>query len=152
MPRRTVTRCARRGVAADELDQLVEHNLVHGDCFDVFDLDCRADFARPWAVWRDEITRRWSAAYPGSRPMAAYLLGEIEPPAWVHELPALRRPMRPIRGISIELPDTGWHRLAPELVHLAAIGIVGDDEYGLAVERLDSGCPLAPRYQAIAGR
>lgn len=150
MPRRTAPRCGRRTVAADQLDTTVEWNLAVGECFGFADLENRAEFARPWAVWGAEITRRWVDAFPGSRPMAAYLLGELSAPSWCHELPGLRRPLRPIRGVDIKLLDVGWHRHLPELEHLADIGVVVDDEYDRAMERLESGDPLAGHYRSIA--
>jgi hypothetical protein len=111
-------------------------NLVDGSAFGVFDIHTRGEFARPWAKWGDEITRRYVAGFPGSRPMAAYILGQLQIPAWQHELPGLRRPLRPIAGLEVAIPDMGWHKLVAELEHLAAIGIVDDDEYDRAVERL----------------
>jgi len=138
MPRRTVQRCTRRSVAAGQLDATIETNLLYGECFGAFDIEQRTEFARPWAAWRDELTARWVEAFPGSRPMAAYLLGEITPPVWQHPLPPFRKPMRPISGIAVSISDTGWHRGLPELDHLVEIGLVDDDEHDLAVERLAS--------------
>lgn len=151
MPRRTVQRCIRRSVAAGQLDQTIEMNLLHGECFGCFDLDHRIDFVRPWATWRDELTARWIEAFPGSRPMAAYLLGEIAPPVWQHKLPALRRPLRAITGIDVSMADVGWHRWTPELEHLVEIGVVDDDEHDRALVRLASPDPIDHRrYRTIA--
>lgn len=150
MPRRSVTRCERRSVSADQLDALVERNLAYGDAFGAFDLESRAEFARPWARWGEEITRRWVDAFPGSRPMAAYMLGEITPPTWMHELPALRKPLRAIRELDIELLDIGWHLFLPEAEHLADIGVVDDEEWDRAVARLESADAIDHRrYRAI---
>lgn len=151
MPRRTVTRCTRRTVAADQLDALVEWNLTAGECFGAFDLESRGEFARPWAVWADEITRRWSEAFPGSRPMAVYILGELPAPSWCHRLPGLRRPLRPIRGVDIEMLDVGWHRLLPEAEHLADIGAIDGDEYDRALARLAADDAIDHRrYRPVA--
>jgi len=151
MPRRTVTRCGRRVSNDTQLDQITELNLTTGDCFEFGDFLKRVEFTRPWARWRDELTARWIDAYPGSRPMAAYIVGEIPPPAWQHDLPGLRRPLRPISGVDVVIADTGWHRLAPELDHLVALGIVDDDELELAEIRLASVNPIASdRYRSIA--
>jgi hypothetical protein len=151
MPRRNAPRCGRRTVAANSLDQLVEHNLCHGDCFGFADLTTRAEFARPWAMFGEEITARWIEAFPGSRPMAAYILGEIEPPPWAHDLPALRHPLRPIRGVEIVMPDTAWHRRLPEVEHLAALGLLDDQEHEAAIERLDNADRIdPPRYRPLA--
>lgn len=154
MPRRNAPRCPLRGSAADEsLDDTVEANLTGGDCFGHWDLRTRVEFARPWAKWGEEITARWRAAFPGSRPFAAYVLGEITPPSWRHELPALRRPLRKIEGCSVEIADCGWHKTIAELEHLDALGLIDDDEWDAATERF-----CAPdwsyhgRYQPIAQR
>lgn len=152
MPRRSVNRCSRRTVSADQLDELVECNLCLGDCYGFADLATRAEFARPWSRWRDEITARWADAYPGSRPMAAYLLGELPAPAWRHELAALRKPLREIRGLEVELLDVGWHRLAHEAEHLVAIGEIDADEYRAAQERLASASPLAGSYRGVSNK
>jgi hypothetical protein len=138
-------------VAAGQLDAAIECNLLYGECFGAFDIEHRTEFARPWLAWRDELTARWVEAFPGSRPMAAYLLGEITPPVWQHPLPAFRKPMRPITGINVSISDTGWHRGLPELDHLVEIGLVDDDEHALAVERLASLDPIDyRRYRKIA--
>jgi hypothetical protein len=114
MPRRTAPRCPIRGSADETLDQLVEMNLVGGDAFGHWDLKTRVEFARPWAVFGAEITRRWRAAFPGSRPMACYILAEIEPATWKNEWPALRRPLRAIEGCTVEIADCGWHKTDAE--------------------------------------
>ena len=151
MPRRTVQRCTRRSVAAGQLDATIETNLLYGECFGAFDIEQRIDFVRPWLAWREELTARWVEAFPGSRPMAAYLLGEIAPPVWQHKLPPFRKPMRPIAGINVTISDTGWHRGMPEVDHLVEIGIVDDDEHDRAIERLASLDPIdSRRYRKIA--
>ena len=151
MPRRTVQRCPRRSVAAGQLDATIEPTLLYGECFGAFDIESRAEFSRPWLAWREELTARWVEAFPGSRPMAAYLLGEIAPPVWRHVLPPFRKPMRPIAGINVSIADTGWHRGLPEVDHLVEIGIVTDDEHDRAIERLASVDPIDyRRYRKIA--
>ena len=106
MPRKILGKCSRRGAAGDALDEQVESNLTCGHCFGHWDLRSRVEFARPWAIHGDEITRRWRAAFPGSRPMAMYILGLVEPPTWKHEWPALRHPLRAIEGSSVEIADS----------------------------------------------
>jgi hypothetical protein len=151
MPRRTAPRCPVRGSADDTLDDIVEVNLTGGDCFGHWDLRSRVAFARPWAIWGDEITRRWRAAFPGSRPMAAYILGEIEPPTWTHSIAALRHPLRAIEGSSIEIADTGWHKTAHELEHLLALGQIDIAERRAATRRLaDADWSCCGRYHAIS--
>lgn len=150
MPRRTVTRCARRH-GVDRLDQLDELVLTVGHAFGVRSweraLDSADTLAALWRRWGPEIGPRWREALPGSRPLACYLVGEIEPPAWAHELPALRHPVR-VGGIVV-LADRGWHKRLEELDHLAAIGEVDDDEHDQALERLSRPTDHSA-YQAIA--
>ncbi len=138
MPRRTVSKCIRRNTPDDQLVDTVEMNLTDGDCFGHWDLQSRVEFSRPWSRWGDEITRRWIAAFPGSRPMALYVLGLIPPPTWQHEVAALRHPLRRIAGVDIRIADTAWHKREPELEHLVALGLIDDDEHALALERLAS--------------
>jgi hypothetical protein len=137
MPRKILTKCSRRGSAGDTLDEQVESNLTCGHCFGHWDLRSRVEFARPWTIHGEEIVRRWRAAYPGSRPMAMYVLGEIEPPTWKHEWPALRHPLRAIEGCTVEIADTGWHKTPAELEHLAALGLIDRKERRAAERRLD---------------
>jgi hypothetical protein len=146
MPRAAGPKCRRRRTAVDELDRMVEFNLTHGHGFGPWDLHSRVEFARPWAKWRDEITRRWIASHPGSRPAAAYLLGEIEAPPWEKRW----RPMRPIRGIDVVLPEHGFHQSSAELEHLDRLGLISDDEWNAAVDRLDGSSPGRCEYQSVA--
>jgi hypothetical protein len=151
MPKRVVTKCPIRTTAADQLDRTVEMNLTDGHAFGPWDLHTRVEFSGPWARWRDEITARWVEAFPGSRPMAAYILGEIEPPTWQHKLPGLRHPMRPIAGVEVRIADRGWHRTYEELVHLDQLGLIDDDEWNRAIERLDrEDAHYSERYRSIA--
>jgi hypothetical protein len=137
MPRKILTKCSRRGSTDDTLDDVVEMNLTGGDCFGHWDLRTRVEFARPWERWGAEITARWRAAFPGSRPMACYILGEIEPPTWMHEWPALRHPLRAIEGCTVRIADTGWHKSEHELAHLDALGLIDRKEWRAAERRLD---------------
>jgi len=150
--RRVVSRCARRG-APDRIEQVDELVLTVGHAFGVATweepLNTHAALLRLWNRWRDEITPRWIEAYPGSRPMAGYLVGEIEPPAWRHELPALRHPIR-IGDRGVVIADRAWHMREEELAHLVDIGVVDADERDLAIERLESAQPAdSNRYRAL---
>lgn len=151
MPRRTVTKCRRRH-AGDRLDKTDEVCLVWGHCFGVREwerpLQSRANLARLWSRWGAEITRRWVEAFPGSRPAACYLLGLIGPPAWKHEFPACRHPVV-IEG-EVVIEDMGWHCREIELDHLVDLGLVDDDEYRAAVERLDGPDPTTRHYDSLA--
>ena len=149
MPRRNVQKCVRRNTPADRLDHTVEINLVSGECFGPWDLPDRTAFARPWATWGDEITRRWIEGFPGSRPMAAYLLGEIAAPVWKPGPPLHWRPLRRIEGVDVVMPGN-WHKQYAELLHLDGLGLIDDDEWNKAIERLDSAdATYHGRYRSI---
>lgn len=152
MPRRAVQKCTRRHVG-DTIDTTDELCLIWGHCFQVADwerpLESRAEFSRLWGRWGDEITRRWIAAYPGSRPAGLYVLGLIQPPDWRHECPACRHPISLEGEVVVE--DRAWHGRDPELEHLYEIGLVDADEYEAAVERLDGPEPTSgQRYEKLA--
>jgi hypothetical protein len=151
MPRRTAPRCPVRGTAADELDAMVEFNLCNGSAFDHWDLRTRTEFARPWEVWGDEITRRWRIAFPGSRPFAMYVLGLIPPATWVNSWPALRHPLRSIEGCTVRIADTAWHKTEHELAHLDDLGLIDNRERRDANRRLaEWGWSYYGRYEQIA--
>lgn len=137
MPRRTAPVCGRRTTSIDRISMIEEMSLVWGTAIvRELELTTRAQFSRPWARWGDEITRRWIEAMPGSRPMAAYLLGEIEPPDWREEVPSRRHPMRPIDGVDVVIDDTAWRCTEIEFDHLDALGLIDRDERKRARERL----------------
>jgi hypothetical protein len=152
MPRRTATRCTRR-YAGDTIGTVEELCLLWGHCFGIRDweeaLQSRPDFSRLWSRWGAELVTRWVAAYPGSRPLGCYVAREILPPAWRHEIPALRHPVR--IGGEVVIEDRAWHGHEVELDHLVEIGVVTGDEYEAAVERLAGGQPTdVHRYEALA--
>lgn len=153
MPRKILSKCLRRGSAGETLNSTVEMNLTCGECFGHWDLRTRAEFARPWSIWGDEITERWRTAFPGSRPFALYILGEIEPATWEHEWPALRHPLRKIEGCSVEIADCGWQKTEHELRNLRRLGLVDAAELRAAKRRLASGdWTYHGRYQRIASK
>jgi len=152
MPRRTVQRCTRRhgGETISTTDELC---LVWGHVFGVADweqpLQSRSAFSRLWSRWGRELTRRWTEAYPGSRPLGCYLAGEIQAPAWRHEAEALRHPVR--IGGEVVIEDRAWHGREAELDHLVDLGLVDDDEHEAALERLAGPEPTTGRrYEALA--
>lgn len=153
MPRRTVQKCTRRH-AGDTISTTDELCLLWGHCFNVRDweepLQSRADFSRLWSRWGEELTRRWIEAYPGSRPLGMYLVGQIEPADWRHDWPALRCPVR--IGGKVVIEDRAWHGREPELEHLVELGLVDDDEHEAALERLAGPEPTTGRrYESLAG-
>jgi hypothetical protein len=151
MPRKILTKCSRRGSTDDTLSMTVESNLTTGHCFDHWDIRTIGEFRRPWATWGEEILRRWRAAFPGSRPMACYILGEIPPATWTNDWPALRRSLRPIEGCSVQIADTGWHKSVHELEHLDALGMIDRKEWRAAERRLDErDWSYHARYQRIS--
>lgn len=141
MPRRTAPKCNRRTAPVGTISMLEEMSLVWGTTIiPELELTTRDQFARPWADWGDEITRRWIDAMPGSRPFAMYILGLIPPATWEHEWPACRHPLRPIAGVDVVIPDAGWRRTLHELDHLETLGLIGNEERERAHQRLRSPC------------
>ena len=150
MPSRKAPRCSRTRSLADEIDKLVEMNLCWGDACGVEDLRRFIDFARPWAKWRAELTARWVEAFPGSRPLAAYITGEIVPPPR-HNAPDPRRPFRTLEGETVPLPDIGWHQRQEELEHLDELGLIDAHELDRALARLESDdATYHGRYRPLA--
>jgi hypothetical protein len=151
MPRRTTARCSRRH-AAGRPDRADELCLVWGHCFGVAGwerpLQSQAELSRLWTLWGAEITRRWVEAFPGSRPAAAYLVGQIEPPAWRHELPALRHPVQ--IGTEVVIEDIAWHCREIEFSHLNELGLVADEEHAAALARLAGPQPTTRPYETLA--
>jgi hypothetical protein len=152
MPRRTVTKCSRR-YAGEKIDTTTELCLTGGHAFGVREweepLSSQSAFLRAWERWGDEITSRWIAAYPGSRPLGCYLAGEVEPPDWRHANPNLRHPVR-VGGV-VALDDRAWHCREVELDHLVGLGLVDADEHEAAVERLAGPEPVSVhRYERLA--
>ena len=152
MPRRSVQKCTRRfnGETIATSDELC---LVWGHCFGVDDweelLRSRAEFARLWTRWRTDLLDRWIEAFPGSRPAACYVIGEIPPPPWRHEIPALRHPVR-IGGETVIEDRAGLCRAA-ELDHLVELGVVDAAEEAEAIARLAGPRPNDhARYRALA--
>jgi hypothetical protein len=152
MPRRVAPKCGRRH-AGGRLSVTDELCLTDGHAFGVLAweevLRSPAAYRRLWSRWGEEITRRWITAFPGSRPMGCYLAGEIEPPAWRHELPPLRHPVK-IAG-EVVIADRAWHKGEVELDHLDDLGLIDDEEWRLATERLArSDARFASNYQCLA--
>lgn len=153
MPRRNVARCARRS-APDTIDTITELVLLNGHAWGIAEweelLRSRHAFARAWTTWGEELTARWCEAVPGSRPLGAYIAGDIAPPALAHEWPACRHPVR-LEGRVVIVDRGAWHRQVAELEHLDRLGLIDDDEHEAAVARLESEYPTGMcRYQNLA--
>jgi len=151
VPRRTVSRCPTRATGADgpRITLPIEENLTAGSCWGFADFRTLAEYQTTWHLFGAEITRRWITAFPGSRPLAAYIVGEITPPDWVHPDPVLRHPLHEITGLTVAI-DTAFHRNQFEFDHLLDLGLIGDAERQLAEERLDSpGATHFARYRPL---
>jgi hypothetical protein len=152
MAKHTIAKCPRRGHGAG-IDMAAEFDLCHGHVFGIRQLELAsvADMLAHWRRWGDEITRRWIAAYPGSRPFAMYVLGRIPPCSWQHDTPALRHPLRPIAGCEVVIPDIAWHMREPEVDHLEQLGLLARGELAAAEDRLADPDPQrGHRYEQIA--
>jgi len=92
----------------------------------------RGAYAILWKRYGAEILREWIEDFPGTRPMALYLLGEIEPPMVQRLASGDRRPLE--FGGSIVIPDRCWHATNVEFSHLVRLGVVAGDERRIARE------------------
>ena len=82
-------------------------------------------------------------------PVIRHRLGEIAAPAWKPGPPLHWRPLRRIEGIDVVMPGN-WHKQLAELEHLEGLGLIDDDEWDRAIERLDSSNATDhQRYHAI---
>jgi hypothetical protein len=128
---------------------MVELDLVAGDAFGVFDIGSREEYVEAWRLHRDAILPAWIASFPGSRPVAAYIDGELPPWKWRHRRHISRRMLRDDLGVQMDL---NGHRTDVELQHLADIGVLDEAEIALAEARLSKpDNDLLSRYQRVAG-
>lgn len=94
-------------------------------------------WAREWATYRDRVLPKFIAAFPGKRPAAAYITGEIPLRPMQAELP-LSSGLRHSRCVYVNCGDEGFTYAdlpepyqRDEARHLHDVGIVGDDELRL---------------------
>jgi hypothetical protein len=82
----------------DFLDHQTEHALLFGlgSKHNVVIRELSM-WAREWGVWRDRILPKFIAAFPGRRPAAAYIVGEL-----------------PLRPMQCALPLASSMRIMPE--------------------------------------
>jgi hypothetical protein len=127
----------------------VESNLMWGHFFGIGDIEDFHTLQANWRTFGKAITERWIEAFPGSRPMAAYLCGDIPPWVWENPTESSRHPIRSIRGLQVTL-DTSGHMLEPELEHLEQLGLLTDEEWKAADRRLDDPYPTnLSRYRRL---
>jgi hypothetical protein len=72
-------------------------------------------FTREWRAWRELIMPKWLAAFPGRRPAAMYITGELPMRPIQIDMP-LSHPLRDHRGLYV-IGDDGdgfWYRDWPE--------------------------------------
>jgi hypothetical protein len=91
-------------------------------------------WAREWRECRDRILPKFIAAFPGRRPAAAYITGEIPLRPMQRPLP-LASSLRHTRCVYVNCGDTGFTYAdlpepyqRDEALHLADVGLVSDDE------------------------
>lgn len=136
MPKRNTTKCTPKGMGPT-ITMPVEANLTRGDAWSCWDFTSIAEFRDAWSSFGPIVTERWCKSVPGSRPMAAYVTGEIPPWSWTHPTPCLRHPLRRIDGVALVL-DTAGHTTEHEFHHLVELGVIDADERRLALARLAS--------------
>ena len=132
----------RRHVSVTEtLDPPTQWNLCWGHCFGIRDITSRAHLAEAWRRHGERLMGRYIAAFPGSRPMACYLLGSIRPlPQPVQSV--LRHPLL-IEGCNPV--ETAGHQQQAEFDHLIGLGLVDPAEEQQARKRLAQPDAYSPR-------
>lgn len=130
MPRRQPRKCEPK-VGGPSLDRSTELCLTYGHSFGVGELEDPRDWAIAWQRFGGAILRNYIKAFPGSRPAALYLLGEL-PSFGCHPKKILRHLVR----IGDRSMDTSLHRRREELELLTERGIVSLDEARAGEARL----------------
>lgn len=119
----------------DFLDHQTEHALLFGlgtrNNIVIRELSM---WGREWGVWRDRILPKFIAAFPGRRPAAAYIVGELPLRPMQCALP-LASSMRHSRCVYVNCgPDGFVYADLPEPYqrdearHLFDVGVVDADE------------------------
>jgi hypothetical protein len=137
MPRRQPRKCVEK-IGGPALTLPTQLCLCYGHSFDVGELEKPQDWAIAWGRFKGRIMAEYVAAYPGSRPAACYLLGEIAPYR-PHPTEILRHPVK-VGGRSLDTALHGWQE---ECDHLVALGLLTDREIDEANARLDSPEPTS---------
>jgi hypothetical protein len=132
----TILRPHRREWAdgVDVLDVRLEESLLFGQATAGTSplLRTADDWRRHWGEWRDTIMAKVIEHRPGTRPFAAYVVGEIP------SRPVLQEPPRCHTFLRLYVPDGrdgAWHCAYPEPFmqgeadYLHDLGIVDDDEH-----------------------
>jgi len=95
-------------------------------------------WAREWAAVRDRILPKFIESFPGKRPAAAYITGELPLRPLLRELPLASR-LRHMRCVYVNCGDDGFTYAdlplpyqAHEAFHLRELGIIDDDEFAKA--------------------
>jgi hypothetical protein len=90
---------------------------------------------REWSEWRDTILPKFIGAFPGRRPAAAYIVGEIPQRPLGLALP-LAHPYRSTRCVYVNAGDYGFTYAdlpepfqADEGRHLYELGLIDDAEF-----------------------
>lgn len=136
MPRRKTVKCESKG--AGKLHPREETNLVLGHCWGFGDIESRSELSQLWTRWGEALTERWAEAFPGSRPVCAYLVGGL--PLW--ETAKTKKFTRTLDGKDVFFDELG-HQDLPELEHLEAEGLLFPGELELAKARLEEPYPNA---------
>jgi len=91
-------------------------------------------WAREWAMYRDRLLPKFIAAFPGKRPAAAYITGELPLRPMQTELP-LSSTLRQTRCVYVNCGDTGFvygdlpePYQRDEAKHLRDVGVADADE------------------------
>ncbi len=139
MPRRTAPKCQRRSASSGENHPLFDQ---HMECLRTGNPICRIiggeplddprEFRLLWAEYGEEIMEDWREFYPGSRPMACYLLGEVRPVPLQLKNRYFRQPLK--FGNDVAIHDRSWHLTPHEFDYLASVGIVKGAEKRRAFE------------------
>lgn len=133
MPRSSRRKCAPR-TAGPHIELHIEIRMVFGEDFGIGGALTASDWDALWRRYRRHVLERYVEAFPGSRPVVAYLTGEVEPYRWQHPTKICRHPVE-LEGVTI---DTAGHRSEHEFEHLVTAGVVGASEAAAARKRLAS--------------
>jgi hypothetical protein len=102
--------------------------------------ETHAEFVDAWESFRDLVLPAWIATMPGSRPFAAYVVGEIPVPPML-DPPLGIRDGRTIGNATYHAGRRYGIGAEPELEHLVGLGLIGATEERAARLRIGKhGC------------